>query len=740
MRKLLTIAALALSVSAAACKAQNISANTVTVTKNLTFQSTDAVPQITEFSGSPSVLGTTPYFYWFVSRTGSNFSPPAGPLLIYGPSTLNAVQNIGLNWIPIGGTVTSYDVLRTTSSTAPTGACNCAVAIATALTTVTDTGAALQTYTVSPNGANWVLGSEMNGGQQELVAIYTGVPGGQLYVLAPPTGGGSGLPFQNQGTPIGTATTVNCFTNLTCSFSSGTVTITASGGGGGNNLCTNNPAPGAYTPTNTAGAVDCLTAGTYTLPNSVTTITASNVTIRGMTPGVIVQRGGASSGIKFQGNADRIIGVTLDQDAVTSTANFLEMDGNDGVARNLIVQNPGTTSSAFATIAIANTNSRVTVDDVRFFGIQVDSCVAVNPAGSGASAIAEATVENVTVSFGPSTAENCIWINQVSGSTALDITWDHIWVNANNTNGTPFAVTGQAAVQNTANARHHFSNLTAKASAVAPRLIHIFGCNWCTLTDFAIDDGGQGVSGAALDLGDFYNSTVKGMAIKASAGLESGIACVDCEFDTITGNTINGIGNGDDGIFLGNSAAPAEFNTISGNVVTLGFNGTCYFIQSNGNPAGFNNLFGNTCAGTGAAGQLGILLTNTSGGLAHTLISGNMFEALSGSGDVGITVGSGVTSTQIADELFDAVTTHITNSGTLTTIAALDTGPVAGTLSSGTATVTLPATFSAVGDATCNASDTTTPGTAINATLATTTTVTVKGTGTDAFVVACRGF
>lgn len=50
---------------------------------------------------------------------------------------------------------------------------------------------------------------------------------------------GSGVVVQNNGSPLGTATTINFSTNLTASFSSGTATITASGGGGSLSISTN---------------------------------------------------------------------------------------------------------------------------------------------------------------------------------------------------------------------------------------------------------------------------------------------------------------------------------------------------------------------------------------------------------------------------------------------------------------------------------------------------------------------
>lgn len=158
--------------------AQNVTTNTVTL------PASDAVAQVSNFYGSPSVAGTTAYYYWFVSRTSSNVSVPAGPLLVYAPSSLSSVQNIAVRWTPVGGTVVSYDVLRTTSSATPSGACGCAVAVATALTTLTDQGAALQSYTVPSTGSGWTIKNVINGTVQALMGYYDGVG----YQIAPAGG------------------------------------------------------------------------------------------------------------------------------------------------------------------------------------------------------------------------------------------------------------------------------------------------------------------------------------------------------------------------------------------------------------------------------------------------------------------------------------------------------------------------------------------------------------------------
>lgn len=165
---------------AADLRGQNpVTASQVT-TPIVNLPPSDGVAQVTQFFGSAAVYGTTPYYYWFVSRTASNVSPPAGPLVVQAPASLSSLNNISINWTPIAG-IASYDVLRTATSATPTGACNCAVALATALTTLTDSGAALQSYTVATVGYPWAVTSQIFNGVQSIVGNYQG----QIYPIAP---------------------------------------------------------------------------------------------------------------------------------------------------------------------------------------------------------------------------------------------------------------------------------------------------------------------------------------------------------------------------------------------------------------------------------------------------------------------------------------------------------------------------------------------------------------------------
>ena len=509
----------------------------------------------------------------------------------------------------------------------------------------------------------------------------------------------------------------------------------------GNNLCTNNPAPGAYTPSGTANAVDCLSAGTYTLPTAVTTLANNNFVILCTSPDAIIARGSGASGLLFTGNQSGIRGCTLDDGAFTSSNPFVQVTGADDFVRGVIVQNPGTVTGS-PTFEATGSATRPVFSDNVFVGTQVDSCIDLNPAGTASGTITGMLVSHNRISaFAPSSNAFCILINQVSGSAAVNTVVTDNNITITGTHGEGIGYTGQALVNNANFKGSAVHRNIVTTTVVAQRLIHLFGF-WGTISNNFVDDGGHGVSGPALDLGDMYNSTVVGNSVYTGGGLEAGINLTDGSHNSITGNSVTGVGNGTDGIELTSAAGVIEYNTVESNTVSLGANATCFFLQANfaSGPASWNNFTGNTCNGTNAASQLGFTLTDTSGGAANNVIANNIFDHLTGAGDVGITIGAGATNTYIGPQSFSSVSTNISDSGTNTSKASVISDTVSGTLAAGTVTLTLHVTFSSVTSAVCYASDTTAPGTAANAGLASTTTVTVKGTTTDGVTVSCNGF
>lgn len=103
---------------------------------------------------NPSSIGVTrldnpgpcSYYYWVVANFTIGNAQPSGPAAITnGACTL--VSGNRVSWGLVSG-ATTYDVLRTSTATAPAGSCGCAVATGLTAPTATDTGT-LGAYTVA---------------------------------------------------------------------------------------------------------------------------------------------------------------------------------------------------------------------------------------------------------------------------------------------------------------------------------------------------------------------------------------------------------------------------------------------------------------------------------------------------------------------------------------------------------------------------------------------------------------
>ena len=144
MKKTLTIIASLLMVLT--CAAQT----PTTLTTGVAQQPITASVTVT---GAP---GFTSYCYWVVAVYAGGKSTPNGPLCI---TNSNATLS-SLNYNAVAftapasswATPTGYDILRTTSSATPTGACACAVATAQSSSPVNDQSNSLSAYTVSTLG------------------------------------------------------------------------------------------------------------------------------------------------------------------------------------------------------------------------------------------------------------------------------------------------------------------------------------------------------------------------------------------------------------------------------------------------------------------------------------------------------------------------------------------------------------------------------------------------------------
>lgn len=137
----------------------------------------DAAPvtQVMNASIGTKVPGSRSLYYWVVSKDAAgNTSLPSGPFYTkYAPTIVSAANPISLTFQPIKGIV-SYDVLRTTNNTPPTGDCACAVASGIKSTSLIDKSENLNAYTVNDAGYEWVLMNERIDGTSTFVGRYAG--------------------------------------------------------------------------------------------------------------------------------------------------------------------------------------------------------------------------------------------------------------------------------------------------------------------------------------------------------------------------------------------------------------------------------------------------------------------------------------------------------------------------------------------------------------------------------------
>jgi len=146
----------------------------VTTTENVTvpFLTFKFTPPPQTASSNVTVSGTpgaVTYYYWVVTinpftagplaGTALGNSAPFGPAQVTtAPATLNGSNFDVVTWSAVPASIyctnnscpaTTYDILRTNTNVAPTGACNCAVATAQSGTTVNDQSNSLNAYTVN---------------------------------------------------------------------------------------------------------------------------------------------------------------------------------------------------------------------------------------------------------------------------------------------------------------------------------------------------------------------------------------------------------------------------------------------------------------------------------------------------------------------------------------------------------------------------------------------------------------
>jgi hypothetical protein len=109
--------------------------------------STPAPLAPTNVSATVNGFGSNSACYWIIARYNVGNAIPASPECEINMPNLGGANNVLLTWQPTGAL--TYDVLKTPDTTLPSSCANCLLLGATSLTSVTDTGQALTSYTVT---------------------------------------------------------------------------------------------------------------------------------------------------------------------------------------------------------------------------------------------------------------------------------------------------------------------------------------------------------------------------------------------------------------------------------------------------------------------------------------------------------------------------------------------------------------------------------------------------------------
>jgi hypothetical protein len=457
------------------------------------------------------------------------------------------------------------------------------------------------------------------------------------------------------------------------------------------NLCTDYPTPGAFAPTWTAGHTYCLGGGTYTIA-AAQAINVAGVAIHCTSKAAILQRTGATDGLDVTAAQFDVEGCTFDGNTQSGagTGPLINLNGaDDAVVHNNYFQNTGTTNTQTGTIWVQK-GLRVKILDNTATTAQTDTFIWVN-AQSGANTVQDLSVTNNKIpTFAPVTNLFAIDVNQNTGNASTHIKVDDNQIILTTTHAEGIAWHAPAVVENTSVLGGDVSRNQVYATAAAPRLIHLFGFDYGTVAGNILDDGANAISGALLDLGDVYNTTVTANQISGRSAAETGIACVDCAQNTISANTIDGIANNTFGIYIECVAGSASNDTIAGNTVRLSGGATALEIQANGCAASNAMIVGNTFAGPGAsASTTGIAIVDTSGTMDSNAIAENSLSGFAGTANNCINVAAGATHTYVSHNDLQTCTTSLADAGTNSTDDIWD-GVTSVTLAAGTKTATFP--------------------------------------------------
>ncbi len=425
-------------------------------------------------------------------------------------------------------------------------------------------------------------------------------------------------------------------------------------------LCTDYPATGAASITWTAGHTYCFAKGTTTF-SSAQAINVNNVTILCTNPTEILQQTTSGDDLfDVTGTSDKIIGCTLDGDS-----------NND-----ILVNATASTALVVEGVTFQNYGTGYGVESLESDQLFINQwnctaepgvCIYLNPSTGN---ITNTTIENgygsLTATSG--TTNYIVELANASGNTISKVlVTDNRVLGRNGAGNAKLIYFGGAVTPNIHGVQ--FTDNTCEATSTLYACYCLYGIDFSSIKGNLVRDNAN-LLVLGFDFGDLYDSSVAGNTILLTSGEGSGpcIAGFDVSRNSFVGNTCKNPNNdytfASAGILLGPSAAPVSYNTVADNVIHLDtVASTCIEVDSGANSyaANDNDVHGNQCIGTGTASQIGVLITTGGTGTATgNKVHDNTFDDVA----TGAETDAGTTSTRIADNLYDTVTTPVVCNGT----------------------------------------------------------------------------
>jgi hypothetical protein len=383
--------------------------------------------------------------------------------------------------------------------------------------------------------------------------------------------------------------------------------------------------------------------------------------------GVVIKFSGATGGFNVSGNnAYFSPRCTFDHNSQSAagTGPLMKVTAGIGGYFSGKFQNAGTTNPQTATVLISG-GSIITLEHLDMRAI-ADYAVGIIPAASTTIKDISFTHSNIACDHTVGNPNwGCVFANDTfnSGSAIQGGLVEDVTVHDNGPNSNAFwwafnlaGAQGQGSSTYGWRIAHNNCVLDGRINTC----FQMFGFYKLIFEGNHCNDVGNIIT-HCYHLGDSYDLTDQGnIATITNAFATACHEVIDYGRIVVSGNICNGGGGANNPVFVFNTVGgEGSYVTITANIANMvpqsATGTTCFKITGAyvTQPTSNEILTSNTCVGSGASGQTGVSITNTTGTVAKFRIADNQFVNLA----TGISVGASVTGVEVGPNLFDTVTT-----------------------------------------------------------------------------------